>query len=155
MWLMPSFFPMARRLRPFCRKLTSFFLSTKALGRPSRLPLFSARLRPAFTRSAMMSLSNWATAEMIVKIADPKGLEVSMFSEKLTKAIPRWRNSSRASIRCFVDLAKRSKRQTRTVSNLRLRASSIKRFRAGRESFVPLIPSSQYSSQTSQPRESA
>src|ERR1039458_8688518 len=50
---------------------------------------------------------------------------------------PSDRNSSSASKRCFVERAKRSKRQTRIESNFLLRASAMSSFSSGRESFAP------------------
>jgi hypothetical protein len=72
-------------------------------------------------------------------------LMVLWMSCRLMKWIPRALNSSRLSIKCFKERAKRSNFQTRTTSNIRLRASLIKASSWGRWRCVPLTPASVYS----------
>src|SRR5712691_6466881 len=52
----------------------------------------------------------------------PAGVVVSTPSVRLMKSIPSALNSSKLSIRCFKERAKRSNFQTKTTSNKRLRA---------------------------------
>jgi hypothetical protein len=76
---------------------------------------------PARTRSEMSERSNSAIAAITVNMAFPIGEEVSICSVMEMKATPRCRNSSSASMSYFVERAKRSNFQTRTVSTLRVR----------------------------------
>ncbi len=68
-----------------------------------------------------------------------------MFSWYEMNWMPSDRNSSSASSKCFVLLAKRSKRQTTIASNFRFRASAISSSSLGREFFAPDSPTSIYS----------
>src|ERR1019366_5170216 len=52
---------------------------------------------------------------------------------------PSDRNSSSASKRCFVERAKRSKRQTKIESNFRLRAAAMSSLSSGREVLRPRL----------------
>jgi len=59
------------------------------LGLPRRFPFARAFRRPAFTRFAINERSSSATAPRTVKIIFPAGVDVSICSLRLTKAMPR------------------------------------------------------------------
>ena len=70
---------------------------------------------PARTRSTIKDRSNSAIAEIMVNMALPMGEDVSICSVIEMKSTPSERNSSRASMSCLVERAKRSNFQTKTV----------------------------------------
>ncbi len=58
----------------------TLFISMSLLGLPNRFPLALALRNPPLTLSAIMSRSSLLIALIIVNIASPSGLDVSMFS---------------------------------------------------------------------------
>lgn len=127
---------------PWARARDTLAVSTAVRGRPRRLPFALAFLIPALTRSMIKLRSSSATAPSTVKTIRPAGVDVSRFSERLTKSIPRALKVSRALSRCETERTKRSNFQTITASKRRLWASAISLSSWGRDSFEPETPSS-------------
>ncbi len=93
---MPNSDEIAAQDRPWARRKATLEASTTTRGLASFRPLLLARASLERTRSRINSLSNSAMLAKMPNTRRPFGVEVSTPSWRLTKSIPRARNSSRA-----------------------------------------------------------